>query len=534
MKTNRKKYAAALILTPAALLAACSTTNDARWSRTDRTDSQATLAQYDNYDKYGDGVMGARPASGRQYQTPQQNSAYIANSQEYARAQDPNWNANNWQNDSQYSSQYRMQQDAYNAQNNPQNNQNWSNAPTNLRNENPSRDNSTSQYNTGVQRPGDPLAGTVNNQNPNLRDSRMQDSRIADSRSANTTNQNWNNSNNWQNQNTSPNNTQYQNAPRPQDNPNWANAPTNLRNENPSVDNSTSQYNTGVQRPSDPLAGTVNNQNPNLTHSSPQTTGTVYTGTSNNQQPMTDRQAAAKTNADPATHPGNPNAQYDRPDESKTAWSSRQESSMDAAGRTREAAMGDISPEVRILSILHVKNQHEIEMGKLAKSNGSSNAVKQFGDQLVSDHTAADAKVVTVASNGGFNLLTPEQTKNLIMAEKGRSKLGYNTGEGGRVPTTNDLRHDGHAAAAKQGDELQGLSGAEFDRVFAQKMVEGHRKLIVMVEQAQMNVSNAQVNQLLNELLPTLRSHEQMARGLPGYTETATWDQAAKIEAQPK
>src|SRR4051812_8806786 len=42
---------------------------------------------------------------------------------------------------------------------------------------------------------------------------------------------------------------------------------------------------------------------------------------------------------------------------------------------------------------LHDANQMEIQMGRLAQEKGASRLVKNFGRQLVADHTAADKRL---------------------------------------------------------------------------------------------------------------------------------------------
>jgi putative membrane protein len=61
---------------------------------------------------------------------------------------------------------------------------------------------------------------------------------------------------------------------------------------------------------------------------------------------------------------------------------------------------------------------------------------------------------------------------------------------------------------------LQGLSGAEFDRAFAQGMVESHRKTIAMYEQQEQAGGPEQVTALVRQSLPVLRKHLEQAEKL--------------------
>jgi len=63
-------------------------------------------------------------------------------------------------------------------------------------------------------------------------------------------------------------------------------------------------------------------------------------------------------------------------------------------------------------------------------------------------------------------------------------------------------------------DQLQKMTGKDFDRAFAQMMVNGHREAIEMVKDARSTVQNAEVKSLLEQLLPTLQKHEDMANDI--------------------
>ena len=94
-------------------------------------------------------------------------------------------------------------------------------------------------------------------------------------------------------------------------------------------------------------------------------------------------------------------------------------------------------------------NLAEISVGDLAQQKGGSDDVKSFGKMLVDDHTASNAKATSLAQANG---VTP--------------------------PT------EPSAADKKKHDELEKLSGAEFDREFAKAMVKGHEEAIAKFEAA--------------------------------------------------
>lgn len=121
----------------------------------------------------------------------------------------------------------------------------------------------------------------------------------------------------------------------------------------------------------------------------------------------------------------------------------------------------------------------EIAAGRLASEKGSSDAVKEYGRMLVQEHGAHKTQVAQVGQALG-------------------------------VQQTDEPSPDGQQLMTR----LQGLSGAEFDRAFAQGMVESHRKTIAMYEQQEQAGGPDQVTALVRQSLPVLRKHLEQAEKL--------------------
>jgi putative membrane protein len=121
--------------------------------------------------------------------------------------------------------------------------------------------------------------------------------------------------------------------------------------------------------------------------------------------------------------------------------------------------------------------------GQLAQRSGQANEVRQFGQRLVSDHRQAQERLRAVAREMDITL-------PVALPEKYAERL----------------------------QELQQLSGQEFDREFAKDMVKGHRMHVAMYQKAEEKVERDEVKQYLQTTLPTLREHmkaaETMARGV--------------------
>jgi putative membrane protein len=123
-------------------------------------------------------------------------------------------------------------------------------------------------------------------------------------------------------------------------------------------------------------------------------------------------------------------------------------------------------------------NLAEIAVGKLAQQKGQSDGVRSFGAQLVSDHTAANDKAMSVAQSMG---VSPPSEPNK------KQKAVY--------------------------DRLSKLSGENFDREFAKAMVDDHKNDIREFEK-EAKKKNDPAAEFANQTLPTLRKHLEMAQSL--------------------
>jgi putative membrane protein len=123
-------------------------------------------------------------------------------------------------------------------------------------------------------------------------------------------------------------------------------------------------------------------------------------------------------------------------------------------------------------------NLAEVSMGQLAQQKGEAEGVRSFGQQLVTDHTAANTRATAAASQMG---MTP--------------------------PTQPTKKHMSDMA------KMEKMSGAAFDRAFAQHMVADHRKEIAEHRKAA-KMRNDVAASYATETLPALEKHLEMAQSL--------------------
>lgn len=123
----------------------------------------------------------------------------------------------------------------------------------------------------------------------------------------------------------------------------------------------------------------------------------------------------------------------------------------------------------------------EVKLGQLAEQKGASDTVRKFGKQMESDHSDANNKLKEIASRD--NIAIPED-----MNSKDRATY----------------------------DRLSKLSGADFDKAYAQDMVQNHQKDIAAFQQEASNGQNPDLKSFASKTLPTLREHLRMAQGMQG------------------
>ena len=122
----------------------------------------------------------------------------------------------------------------------------------------------------------------------------------------------------------------------------------------------------------------------------------------------------------------------------------------------------------------------EVKLGQLAMQQGSSSAVKAFGQMLVSDHGKHRLDVASLAASMG-------------------------------VPRTDATMPEASAAY----NRLKALSGAAFDREFAMHMVKDHKADIAMYQAEANSKDPAPLTGLATKTLPTLKMHLTAAQKLP-------------------
>lgn len=121
----------------------------------------------------------------------------------------------------------------------------------------------------------------------------------------------------------------------------------------------------------------------------------------------------------------------------------------------------------------------EVEAGKLAQQKARNQDVKNYGQMMVTDHTDANKKLMSLA-----------QQKNIVLP---------------------DSMSQDHM------DKMQNLrdkTGAEFDKAYMDLMVSSHEDAVSMFEDASNNMQDAEIKTFAGNTLPKLREHLDRAKQL--------------------
>jgi putative membrane protein len=121
----------------------------------------------------------------------------------------------------------------------------------------------------------------------------------------------------------------------------------------------------------------------------------------------------------------------------------------------------------------------EVELGKLATQKASSDAVKQFGQKMVDDHSKANDQLKEIASKENIS-----------------------------IPASLDSKHQSRI------EKLSKLSGPDFDKAYVKDQLKDHKKDVSQFKSEAENGSNPNIKQFASTTLPILQEHLSMVQDL--------------------
>lgn len=114
----------------------------------------------------------------------------------------------------------------------------------------------------------------------------------------------------------------------------------------------------------------------------------------------------------------------------------------------------------------------EVELGKLALEKSTNAQVKEFATMMVSDHGKANEELKMIAASKNISL-----------------------------PTTLDEDHQ------KMWDNLNGKTGADFDKKYVSDMVDGHQKTLDLMEKQAKDGEDAELKAFASKTAPIVKAH---------------------------
>jgi putative membrane protein len=135
--------------------------------------------------------------------------------------------------------------------------------------------------------------------------------------------------------------------------------------------------------------------------------------------------------------------------------------------------------EKRFVKDAFVGGLSEVELGKLAVQKASSDAVKQFAQKMIDDHSKANDELKAIAAKENIT-----------------------------VPDSLDSKHQSKV------EKLSKLSGADFDRAYIKEELKDHQQDVRDFQQEAKSGSDPDVKSFASKTLPTLEDHLNTAKEL--------------------
>lgn len=154
-----------------------------------------------------------------------------------------------------------------------------------------------------------------------------------------------------------------------------------------------------------------------------------------------------------------------------------------AAGAAGGAGTGGALADADIANVLHEVNAGEIAAGEMARTKATNADVKAFARDMVVSHRAMDNKGAQLA-------VSKESASNTAL----------------RDSITN--------ANKTIGTQLQGASGAAFDKAYIDGQVAAHQNTLALLQRAQNSAQNADLKQMITTTIPDVQKHLERAQSI--------------------
>jgi putative membrane protein len=119
----------------------------------------------------------------------------------------------------------------------------------------------------------------------------------------------------------------------------------------------------------------------------------------------------------------------------------------------------------------------EVQAAQLAEQKTQDPKVKDFAEQMIKDHTAANQQLTTIAQQKGLT-----------------------------VPTALDSKDQ------KEIDKLQTLSGSKFDRAYMKGQARDHEAMLKLLQKESSSGKDSDLKSFADQTIPTIQKHIDMVK----------------------
>ncbi|MFL5472643.1 MAG: DUF4142 domain-containing protein [Gemmatimonadales bacterium] len=146
-----------------------------------------------------------------------------------------------------------------------------------------------------------------------------------------------------------------------------------------------------------------------------------------------------------------------------------------------QGQISQLSQDSKLIFQMASSNIMEVRLGQMAQQKASNAAVKQFGQQMATDHTNLENQLTGLVSKNGTNFQPAMSKEN--EAEVSR---------------------------------LEKLSGAQFDQQYMTSMIQHHQQDISTLQSQSQSAKSAEARQMIAASMPVLQQHLSMATQVGG------------------
>ncbi|HZU21264.1 MAG TPA: DUF4142 domain-containing protein [Terriglobales bacterium] len=164
-------------------------------------------------------------------------------------------------------------------------------------------------------------------------------------------------------------------------------------------------------------------------------------------------------------------------DQPQATSSGRQAASQSGSMNNNGGAVSEM--EKTFVSKAAQGDRAEVQLAQMALQKSNNSDVKQFAQKMIDDHSHNQQQVDSLA--GQLSLTAPG---------------------------------DVSPEQKQEADRLQSMSGSQFDQAYARLMLQDHRKDVNEFKREQQMAKNSQIKQYVDQTLPVLQQHLQMAQQL--------------------